>query len=64
MPKFFSQGADGKRYVSHYARDKQGIVIARGDTKQALEVYRLIPPGTPNRTKLIRAELRKRGIIK
>ena len=64
MPKFFSNGADGKRYSNHYPSDKAPKIIAEGFTKQVVEVYRLIPPGTPNRTKLIKAELRKRGIIR
>lgn len=52
------------RYLLRFSSFQPAIIIDRKDVDLANEVCELFPPGTPNRTKLIKAELRKRGIIK
>ena len=54
----------GGRYLLRFSSFKPAIAINRKDVNAAEEICAMYACGTPNRTKLIKAELRKRGIIR
>lgn len=55
---------NGKRWLISWSSKQPAVIVNRESVRETKEVCRLFPPGTLNRTKLIREELRKRGIIK
>ena len=55
---------NGKRWLVRWSAFEPPVIVNREDVRKTKDVCELFPPGTPNRTKLIKTELKKRGIIK
>jgi len=55
---------NGKRWLIRWSSFEPAVIVNREDVRKAKDVCKMFPPGTHNRTKLIKEELRKRGIIK